>query len=162
MAETVFWPLKKGIPTEEELARLADNIQQDWKRLGAALGLKEKVLKAIEVDIPNDVYERALAVLQKWKKKMGRKATYDKLAAAFNDQLVQRPALVKTFSSDTPGLKINILRFIENIYFYCGSPNSIELIYVGLSCYQSAREGHTVLGRISARPRALGSTYRVQ
>lgn len=34
---------------------------------------------------------------------MGRKATYDKLAAAFNDQLVQRPALVKTFSSDTPG-----------------------------------------------------------
>lgn len=103
LTATVFWPLKKGIPTEEELARLADNIQQDWKRLGAALGLKEKVLKAIEVDIPNDVYERALAVLQKWKKKMGRKATYDKLAAAFNDQLVQRPALVKTFSSDAPG-----------------------------------------------------------
>ena len=100
---TIFWPLKKGIPTEEELARLADNIQQDWKRLGVALGLKEKALKAIEVDITNDVYERALAVLQKWKKKMGRKATYGKLAAAFNDQLVRRPALVKTFSSDTPG-----------------------------------------------------------
>jgi len=107
---TVFWPLKKGIPTEEELARLADNIQQDWKRLGAALGLKEKVLKAIEVDIPNDVYERALAVLQKWKKKMGRKATYDKLAAAFNDQLVQRPALVKTFSSDTPDNNIWMIK----------------------------------------------------
>ena len=103
LAATIFWPLKKGIPTEEELARLADNIQQDWKRVGVALGLKEKALKAIEVDITNDVYERALAVLQKWKKKMGRKATYRKLAAAFNDQLVQRPALVKTFSSDNPG-----------------------------------------------------------
>ena len=103
LTATVFWPLKKGIPTEEELSRLANNIQQDWKRVGVALGLKEKVLKAIKVDIPNDVYERAFAVLQKWKKKMGRKATYDKLAAAFNDQLVQRPALVKTFSSDIPG-----------------------------------------------------------
>ena len=103
MTATIFWPLKKGIPTEEELARLAHNIQQDWKRLGTALGLRQKVLKAIEVDIPRDVYERALTVLQKWKKKMGRKATYHKLATAFNDQLVQRPALVKTFSSNIPG-----------------------------------------------------------
>ena len=98
-----FWPLKKGIPTEEELVHLADNIQQDWKRLGAALGLKEKQLKAIEVNNPNDVYERAIAVLQKWKKKMGRKATYHKLAIALNDQLVQRPGLVKTFSTDNAG-----------------------------------------------------------
>lgn len=107
---TIFWPLKKGIPSEEELVRLADNIQQDWKRIGVALGLKEKALKAIEVDITNDVYERALAVLQKWKKKMGRKATYRKLAAAFNDQLVQRPALVKTFSSDTPDNNIWMIK----------------------------------------------------
>lgn len=100
---TRFWPLKKGIPSDEEISHLADNIQQDWKRLGAALGLKEKYLNAIEMNKPNDVYERALAVLQKWKKKMGRKATYEKLAQALNDQLVQRPGLVKAFSTDSEG-----------------------------------------------------------
>ncbi|KAL9979074.1 hypothetical protein ACROYT_G016676 [Oculina patagonica] len=111
MAEaTFFWPLKKGIPSEKELAHIADNIQQDWKRLGAALGLKEKHLKAIEVNNSNDVYERALAVLQKWKKKMGRKATYQKLAAAFNDQLVQRPGLVKSFSSDNADNNIWLIK----------------------------------------------------
>ena len=47
---------------------------------------------------PNDVYERALAVLQKWKKRMGRKATYGRLAEALNDQLVRRPHLVKRYS----------------------------------------------------------------
>lgn len=95
--------MKKGIPSDQELTRLADNIQQDWKRLGAALGLKEKYLSAIEINYPNDVYERALAVLQKWKKKMGRKATYDRLAEALHDQLVQRPGLVKAFATDMEG-----------------------------------------------------------
>ena len=104
LTAAIFWPLKKGIPTDEELQHLADNIQQDWKRLGAALGLKEKHLKAIEANNPFDVYERALAVLQKWRKKMGRKATYHKLAEALNDQLVQRYGLVKSFSrSDNAG-----------------------------------------------------------
>ena len=95
--------MKKGIPSDQELTRLADNIQQDWKRLGAALGLKEKYLIAIGINYPNDVYERALAVLQKWKKKMGRKATYDRLAEALHDQLVQRPDLVMAFSTDMEG-----------------------------------------------------------
>ena len=76
---------------------------QDWKRLGVALGLKEKYLNAIEMNKPNDVFERALAVLQKWKKKMGRKATYHKLAEALNDQLVRRPDLVKRYSTDLEG-----------------------------------------------------------
>ena len=101
--ETRFWPLKKGIPTDEELSHLADNMPQDWKRLGVALGLKEKYLNAIEMNKPNDVFERALAVLQKWKKKMGRKATYHKLAEALNDQLVRRPDLVKRYSTDLEG-----------------------------------------------------------
>lgn len=95
--------MKKGIPSDQELYRLADSIKPDWKRLGAALGLKDKYLNAIEIDNPIDVYERALAVLLKWKKTMGRKATYDRLAQALNDQLVQRPGLVKESSSDSEG-----------------------------------------------------------
>ena len=90
--------MKKGVPSDEELSKLADSIPHDWKRLGAALGLKEKYLNAIEMNKPNDVYERALAVLQKWKKRMGRKATYGRLAEALNDQLVRRPDLVKRYS----------------------------------------------------------------
>ena len=89
--------MKKGIPSDQELYRLAG---KDLVRPG---GLKDKYLNAIEIDNPIDVYERALAVLLKWKKTMGRKATYDRLPQALNDQLVQRPGLVKEFSSDSEG-----------------------------------------------------------
>ena len=120
-AETKFWPLKRGVPSDEELSKLADSIPHDWKRLGAALGLKEKYLNAIEMNKPNDVYERALAVLQKWKKRMGRKATYGRLAEALNDQLVRRPDLVKRYSrsneiEDLEGKKVYLFIYLF-IYF---------------------------------------------
>ena len=70
---------------------------------------------------PNDVYERALAVLQKWKKRMGRKATYGRLAEALNDQLVRRPHLVKRYSrsneiEDLEGKKVSLFTYLF-IYF---------------------------------------------
>ena len=66
---------------------------------------------------PNDVYERALAVLQKWKKRMGRKATYGKLAEALNDQLVRRPELVTRYSrsneiEDLEGKKVYLFIYL--------------------------------------------------
>ena len=114
--------MKRGVPSDEELSKLADSIPHDWKRLGAALGLKEKYLNAIEMNKPNDVYERALAVLQKWKKRMGRKATYGRLAEALNDQLVRRPDLVKRYSrsneiEDLEGK--NVYLFIY-LFFFLG------------------------------------------
>ena len=92
--------IKKGVPTEQELQRLAEEIPEDWKRLGRAVGLKEKHLKIIEIDNPDDVVERALATLFKWKEKQGQEATYKKLARALDDELVQRRDLVETFCCD--------------------------------------------------------------
>ena len=95
-----IWKLKTGTPTEEELQRLAQEIPEDWKRIGRAVGLKEKHLKIIEIDNAADVCERALATLYKWKEKQGRDATYAKLAAALDDDLVQRRDLVEAFCCD--------------------------------------------------------------
>ena len=89
-----------GTPTEQELQRLAEEIPEDWKRLGRAVGLKEKHLKIIEIDNPDDVFERALATLFKWREKQGQEATYQKLARALDDELVQRRDLVETFCCD--------------------------------------------------------------
>ena len=91
------WILKTGIPTEEKLQRLAQEIPDDWKRIGRAVGLKEKHLKIIEIDHAHDVCERALATLFKWREKQGREATYANLAAALDDDLVQRRDLVEAF-----------------------------------------------------------------
>jgi len=57
-------------------------------------------LKIIEIDNVGDVFERALATLYKWKEKQGQEATYGKLAAALNDDLVQRRDLVDRFCCD--------------------------------------------------------------
>ena len=92
--------IKKGTPTEQELQSLAEEIPEDWKRLGRAVGLKEKHLKIIEIDNPDSVFERALATLIKWKEKQGQEATYQKLATALDDELVQRRDLVETFCCD--------------------------------------------------------------
>ena len=54
----------------------------------------------IEIDNAEDVCERALATLYKWKEKQGREATYVKLAAALDDSLVQRRDLVEGFCCD--------------------------------------------------------------
>lgn len=57
-------------------------------------------MKIVEIDNPDDVFERALATLLKWKEKQGQDATYKKLARALDDELVQRRDLVETFCCD--------------------------------------------------------------
>ena len=47
--DNTIWKLKTGIPTDEELQRLAHDIPEDWKRIGRAVGLKEKHLRIIEI-----------------------------------------------------------------------------------------------------------------
>lgn len=95
---------------------MAQEIPQDWKRIGRAVGLKEKHLKIIEINNEHDVCERALATLLKWKEKQGQEATYAKLAAALDDDLVQRRDLVETFCCQVyPGKQLNnviLLKFL--------------------------------------------------
>lgn len=78
-------------------------------------------MKIIEIDNPDDVFERALATLFKWKEKQGQDATYKKLATALDDVLVQRRDLVETFCCDIyPSKQINInLRLGQEGYGGC-------------------------------------------
>ena len=92
-----MWKIEKGTLTDEELQSLALEIPLDWKRLGRAVGLKEKHLKIIEINHADDVYERAFRTLCMWKEKQGQEATYEKLAVALDDELVKRRDLVEIF-----------------------------------------------------------------
>ena len=100
MTDNNIWLIKKGTPTDQELQRLAEEIPEDWKRIGRAVGLKEKHLKIIEIDNPDGVCEKAYATLRKWVEKQGQEATYKKLARALDDELVQRRDLVEKFCCD--------------------------------------------------------------
>ena len=106
--DNTIWKLKTGIPTDEELQRLAHDIPEDWKRIGRAVGLKEKHLRIIEIDKADDVCERALATLYKWKEKQGQEATYTRLALALDDSLVQRRDLVEEYCCDVFPSKLGI------------------------------------------------------
>ena len=72
------------------------------------MGLKEKHLRIIEIDKADDVFERALATLYKWKEKQGQEATYTRLALALDDSLVQRRDLVEEYCCDVFPSKLGI------------------------------------------------------
>ena len=114
MTDNNVWLIKKGTPTDKELQRLAEEIPGDWKRIGRAVGLKEKHLKIIEIDNPDDVCERGYVTLSKWKEKQGQEATYRKLARALDDELVQRRDLVETFCCDIYPSKKDPIRAVFN------------------------------------------------
>ncbi len=95
-----LWMIKRGTPTDEELQNLAEEVPGDWKKIGRAAGLEEKHLNRIEIDNPDNVCERAFAMLYKWKEQQGRKASYENLAKVLDHELVERRDLVEKFCCD--------------------------------------------------------------
>ena len=86
-------------------------------------------MKIIEIDNPDDVFERALATLLKWKEKQGQDATYKKLARALDDELVQRRDLVETFCCDiypSKQLDINVTLGREGVGWGTNHPHFEE------------------------------------
>ena len=57
----------------------------DWKVTGTYLGIPKEKLVSIEVEHRTEE-QRRIAILQTWKEREGRRATYLKLAATLNQQ----------------------------------------------------------------------------
>ena len=86
--------VKEGIPSDEELERLSVKVEK-WKPLARRL-LESSELEALHKD--NEEWsEKAFAMLIKWKRKKGFKATYRCLYDALCHDLVNRTDLAEEF-----------------------------------------------------------------
>ena len=74
-------------PTDKDLHSLSKDIVNDWKSLGRELELDNKEIMKIHKDHINydDIEEKAVAMLLKWKEKKGDKATFGVLGKALRD-----------------------------------------------------------------------------
>ena len=76
----------------------------DWKVTGTYLGIPKEKLVSIEVESRTEA-QRRIAVLQTWKEREGKRATYLKLVATFNQQgrndLVEKICRVATSCTHT-------------------------------------------------------------
>ena len=88
--------MKKGIPTDEELEDLSNNIPGHWKKLGRRLTFDKAELEAFDKD--NDkITDKAYAMLMVWKQREGSAATYRVLKKALCDIRVKRRDLAQQF-----------------------------------------------------------------
>ena len=87
--------VKEGIPSDEDLEHLSVKVEK-WKPLARRLKLEAAELEALHKD--NEEWsEKALAMLIKWKRKKGSKATYRCLYDALCHDLVNRRDLAEKF-----------------------------------------------------------------
>lgn len=87
--------MKPGIPEDNELHHLADDVIPFWKKLGRELGVEERKLSQLELDYPQDAYERAFQMLQHWRQTRHDQATYEILFKALT--VVRRNDLGKKY-----------------------------------------------------------------
>lgn len=62
--------------------QLAENIGRNWKDLARALGFREAVIEAIEMEKGGNVKECCIAVIVRWIRREGRNATVENFADA--------------------------------------------------------------------------------
>ena len=87
--------VKKGIPTDDELEDLSENIPDHWIKLGRRLAFNKELQ---EFDKGHDkLAEKAYAMLMAWKEREGSDATYRVLNKALGDIRVKRKDLAQRF-----------------------------------------------------------------
>lgn len=88
---------KTGTPTTDDLLRVAHELGTSWKMLGRTLKIPEPELEHIEVDNPQDQFERCYSVLKRWTEVFGSAATYECLARALQHPMVGRGKLAEKY-----------------------------------------------------------------
>ena len=91
--------MKPGIPEDNELHHLANDVCLFWKKLGRELGVEESKLSQLELDYQQDAYERAFQMLLHWKQTRHDQATYPILFNALT--VVGRNDLGKAYCEST-------------------------------------------------------------
>ena len=70
--------------SDQDFAEISRSIVE-WREIAPFLGLAEADEIAIRDSTPNSVPTQKMAMLRKWKEKLGTKATYKRLCQAFED-----------------------------------------------------------------------------
>ena len=100
---TLFlFAVKQGIPTDDELKGLGEEIATSWEKLGHSLGIGGPKLQEIH-EAHDDLSERGYHMLKHWKQEKGSAATYQALCDALKHKLVQRQDLAEEFCCIHPG-----------------------------------------------------------
>ena len=87
--------VKEGFPSDCDLELLSAKVEK-WKTLGRRLKIEAAELTALDKD--NEEWsEKAFAMLIKWKRKKGSKATYRCLYDALCHKLMNRTDLAEEF-----------------------------------------------------------------
>ena len=89
--------MKPGIPKDNELHHLANDVSLFWRKLGRELGVEESTLSQLKLDYQHDAYERAFQMLQHWRQTKHDKATYQILYNALTSTVVGRNDLGKEY-----------------------------------------------------------------
>ncbi|XP_028405064.1 uncharacterized protein LOC114527571 [Dendronephthya gigantea] len=80
--------IKEDCPEESELNEIAEEVANDWEKIGRKL-LSNKEVTIVDHD-EDGVVEKATRILEKWKQSKGSGATYRLLYEALVDQTVNR------------------------------------------------------------------------
>lgn len=90
--------VKVGVPSDEELEWLSQEIAEGWKPLGRRLSIKDSKLTGFHKE--NEEYsEKAYKMLLHWKQREGSNATYQVIHVALCHYLVKRKDLAEELCS---------------------------------------------------------------
>ena len=97
MCRVLSVAVKEGIPVNDDLERLANEIINQWKKLGRRL-MENADAMLDAIDKRNDeVNEKAYKMLLEWKQAKGSCATFRVLHDALCDDLVKRRDLAEKY-----------------------------------------------------------------
>ncbi|XP_015747880.1 PREDICTED: uncharacterized protein LOC107327650 isoform X2 [Acropora digitifera] len=87
---------KTGIPSRDDILLIAHELGSSWKVVGRLLNASDAVIDQIEAD-ESKIFDRCYSVLTRWKEMCGSDATYQQLARALQDPLVEKSHLADKF-----------------------------------------------------------------
>ena len=109
--------MKHGIPKDDELEELGDEIVEIWRKLGRRLDVSDAKLH--EITQAHDQFsERGYQMLKHWKQQKGPAATYQALCNALKHKLIQRQDLAGQFCYVNGNYVLRVI-VIYHCYYHC-------------------------------------------
>ena len=92
--------VKQGIPSDEDLGWLSEEVEKKWKAVGRRLGIQEARLTAFDNE-NREYFGKMYKMLLHWREKNGSAATYTVLHHALCHPLVNRTDLAEQLGANS-------------------------------------------------------------
>ena len=96
----VMFLVKQGIPSDEDLGWLSEEVEKKWKAVGRRLGIQEARLTAFDNE-NREYFGKMYKMLLHWREKNGSAATYTVLHHALCHPLVNRTDLAEQLGANS-------------------------------------------------------------